>query len=295
LMGPDFATIESRFGAAAELIKNHWPLPPRGLLHLLRPRQARRERLLEEAVADIDECLFEFLARQRKSDFAECGVLQIIALGSRAQGEEFDDRSLRDQLLTLFFAGHETSATSLSWIHYLLSENRDVRSRMQAEVRGVLGQSSTATSDELQRLNYTEQVVNESLRMYSPIHSISRVALEPDTIGGFAIPQGATVYVSLHAIHRLPSLWPNPNHFDPDRFSPAGLADQQRFAFIPFAAGQRNCIGATMAMSELKLVIAQIAQRFELDHDPAHRVVPYAGTTMRPKFGMRMFIRKRSE
>jgi cytochrome P450 len=209
---------------------------------------------------------------------------------SRAQGKEFDDRSLRDQLLTMFFAGHETSASSLSWIHYLLSEYRDVRARLQREVHEVLG-DRTLSPEDVPKLDYTERVINESLRLNSPIHSISRVALEDDVIGGYCIPAGATIYVSLYATHRLPQLWPNPERFDPDRFAPELCAARPRFAFVPFAAGHRNCIGANMAIVELKIVVALLAQRYALDLAPGHRVVQAAGTTMHPRNGMQMLVR----
>jgi cytochrome P450 len=295
LMGSGFAAIEPEFGAAARAIKENWPLPPRNVFALLRPRQTGREKRLEEAVSAMDACLLGFLAERRREGFRNCGVLEHIANGSRDQGDEFDDRSLRDQLLTLFFAGHETSATSLSWIHYLLSEHPDVRQKMRSEIDAVLGDKLDPSAEEVDRLAYTEQVINESLRMYSPIHSISRVALEDDSIGGYSIPAGSMIYVSLHAMHRSPSLWPNPDRFDPERFSPEAVAEQERFAFIPFAAGHRNCIGATMAVVELKLVMAQIAKRFELRHDPSHRIVPTAGTVMHPRGGMPMFIRRRQQ
>src|SRR5690606_5806873 len=139
---------------------------------------------------------------------------------------------------------------------------------------------------------YAEQVVSESLRLYSPIHSISRVALEPDTLGGYAIPQGATIYVSLYAMHRLERLWPDPHRFDPDRFLPERCAARPRFAFIPFAAGHRNCIGATLAMTELKLVVAQIARRFELAIVPGQRIERAAGTTMHPRYGIEMTLHR---
>src|SRR5690606_20896916 len=142
--------------------------------------------------------------------------------------------------------GHETTATSLSWIHYLLDAHRDVRAKLRAEVERVLG-ARVPTAADLDALVYTEQVINEALRLYSPIHSISRVALEDDTLGGYDIPAGATIYVSLHATHRLPSLWPQPDRFDPDRFAPDLVARRPRFAFIPFAAGHRNCVGASTA------------------------------------------------
>ena len=147
------------------------------------------------------------------------------------------------------------------------------------------------TSADVDRLVYTEQVINEALRLYSPIHSLSRVALEDDTLGGFHVPAGATIYVSLYATHRLPSLWPDPDRFDPERFTKDQIARRPRFAFIPFAAGHRNCVGASLAIVELKLAVAMIAQRYDLAVAPGHTVEGEAGTTMHPRYGMNMLIR----
>jgi cytochrome P450 len=213
----------------------------------------------------------------------------MLAAASREQGIDYGDRCLRDQILTVFFAGHETSATSLSWIHYLLSQHPDVRAKLRGEVDRVLGKR-LPTMHDLDELRYTEQVINETLRLYSPIHSISRVALEDDTLGGYTVPAGATIYVSLYATHRLPELWPNPERFDPERFTPDKIAERPRFAFIPFAAGHRNCIGGSAAIVELKLAVACLAQRYELNLAPGQRVEGAAGTTMYPRYGMSMRV-----
>jgi cytochrome P450 len=290
LMGPGFERVADRFCRAAIEVKQQWPLPPRSVTKLLRRRGDGWTDELAAAVRDIDACVYEYLAAERKNDFAGAGLVKMLVDGSRAQGAEFDDRALRDQILTVFFAGHETTATSLSWIHYLLDKNRDARSKLRAEVDSVLG-GRMPTSAELDRLVYTEQVINEALRLYSPIHSLSRVALEDDTLGGYHIPAGATVYVSLYATHRLPSLWPDPDRFDPERFTADAIARRPRFAFIPFAAGHRNCIGGSAAMAELKLAVALIAQRYELTLAPGQRVEGAAGTTMHPRYGMKMLIR----
>ena len=241
LMGPGFARIAERFCEAAMLIKNCWPKPPRGILRLLLRKPTGWTPELGAAIKQIDECVYEYLAEQRKSDFANSALVTMLVQASRAQADEFDDRSLRDQLLTLFFAGHETSATSLCWIHYLLSKHPDVRAKLRREVDTVLG-PRLPTMQDLDQLHYTEQVVNESLRLYSPIHSLSRVAVEDDTLGGYAIPSGSTIYVSLYATHRLAQFWPDPDRFDPERFAPGQNEKRPRFAFIPFAAGHRNCV-----------------------------------------------------
>jgi cytochrome P450 len=245
---------------------------------------------LAAAVREIDACITEYLVSERRRDFAGAGLMKLLVDGSRAQGDEFDDRSLRDQLLSLFFAGHETTAMSLSWLHYLLDRHPEARAKLRAEVNSVLGGRSPTMAD-LDRLVYTEQVVNETLRLYSPIHSISRVALEDDTIGGYQIPAGATIYVSLHATHRLASFWPEPERFDPERFTGDKIERRPRFAFIPFAAGHRNCVGANVAIVELKLAVAMIAQRYELALAPGHRVEGAPGTTMHPRYGMKMLLR----
>jgi cytochrome P450 len=290
LMGPGFGRIADRFCRAAIAVKDRWPLPPRSVRQLLRRRGDGWTDELAAAVRDIDACVYEYLAAERVRDFAGAGLVKMLVDGSRAQGDEFDDRSLRDQILTVFFAGHETTATSLSWIHYLIDAHPEARRKLRAEVQHVLG-DRLPTSADLERLVYTEQVVNEALRLYSPIHSLSRVALTDDTIGGYHIPAGATIYVSLYATHRLPTLWPDPDRFDPDRFTPDKVEQRPRFAFIPFAAGHRNCIGASTAIAELKIAVAMIAQRYELTLAPGQRVEGAAGTTMHPRYGMNMRIR----
>jgi cytochrome P450 len=290
LMGPGFERIAERFCRAAVAIKDSWPRPPRSVAQLMRRRGDGWTEALASAVQAIDACVYEYLAAERRNDFAGAGLVKLLVDGSRAQGDEFDDRSLRDQILTVFFAGHETSATSLSWIHYLLDRNPEARTKLRAEVDRVL-HGRTPTSADLDALKYTEQVINEALRLYSPIHSISRVALTDDMLGGYHIPTGTTIYVSLYATHRLAKHWPEPERFDPERFAPENVERRPRFAFIPFAAGHRNCVGASMAIVELKLAVAMIAQRYELSLSPGQRVEGAAGTTMYPRYGMNMLVR----
>jgi cytochrome P450 len=289
LMGPGFASIAERFCDAAVRVKDGWPKPPRNAWRVLLRRASGWTSELETAIREIDACVYEYLAARRALDFADSGLVSMLAAASREQGVDYGDRSLRDQILTVFFAGHETSATSLSWIHYLLSQHPDVRAKLRGEVDRVLGKR-LPTMQDLDELVYTEQVINETLRLYSPIHSISRVALEDDTLGGYTIPAGATIYVSLYATHRLPELWPNPDRFDPDRFTPEKIAERPRFAFIPFAAGHRNCIGGSAAIVELKVAVACLAQRYELNLAPGQRVEGAAGTTMYPRYGMSMRV-----
>lgn len=290
LLGPDFERIADRFCDAAAAVKETWPAPPRGALQSVLRKSPGWSSRLGTAIAAIDACLYDYLREHRPTGFENCGVLSQLVRGSREQGDEFSDSALRDQILSLFFAGHETSAMSLCWTHYLLSEHRDIRAKLQREAAEALANDAPTIAN-LNELTYTEQVINESLRLYSPIHSISRIALEDDILGGYAIPAGSTIYVSLHATHRLPAHWPDPDRFDPERFAVEPCERRPRFAFIPFAAGHRNCIGGSMAMTELKLAVALLARRYELDLVPGQTIVPAAGTTMHPRYGMRMRVR----
>jgi cytochrome P450 len=290
LLGEPFAEIADEFCIVAADVKKHWPQAPRNIVRAFIPHSKALIARFDAAIAALDDCILGFIQKHRATDFEGCGVLTRIVHASRVEGNEFDDKSLRDQIATLFFAGHETSATGLCWIHWALSRHPEIRARMTAEVRNVLG-DRLPTAEDVHKLDYTQQVIEESLRLHSPIHSISRVAMVDNTVGGYHIPAGVTVCISMYAVHRLAHLYPNPEVFDPSRFEPEQVAARHRFAYLPFAAGHRNCIGAGQALVELKLIVARIAQRFELDLAPGQRVEPAPGTTMYPRHGMKMIIR----
>ena len=292
ILGPGFKEIAEEFCQHASDAKDAWPRAPRSVLGMLKPPSRRLRARFDAAVAGLDRVTYSFLDRHRTNGFEDTGIVGMLARSSAEQGEMYTDVELRDQIMTLFFAGHETSATALTWIHYLLSIHPDVRSKVEQEVAEVIG-DGPPTEEAVENLIYTEQVVNESLRLYSPIHAISRVATEDNTIGGYLIPKGSTVVVSLYATHRLPQYWPDPERFDPDRFSPEECKGRPPFSFIPFAAGHRNCIGGSMAMIELKMIVAQLAQRFRLELVPGHPVELEPGTTMYPRHGMHMTLERR--
>jgi cytochrome P450 len=288
LLGEPFAEIADEFCEIAANVKRHWPQAPRNIVRAFMKPDAKKMALFDAAIEALDKCLLGFVQKHRATDYEGCGVLTRIVHTSRAEGNLFDDKSLRDQLSTMFFAGHETSATGLCWIHWALSNHPAVRARLNAEVATLNGR--IATAEDVHNLQYTQQVIEESLRLHSPIHAISRVAMEDNTVGGYFIPKGQTVVISMYAIHRQDRLYPDAERFDPERFTPENVASRHRFAYLPFAAGHRNCIGAAQAMIELKLIVARIAQRYVLTLDPTQKVEPAPGTTMFPRYGMRMKI-----
>jgi cytochrome P450 len=199
--------------------------------------------------------------------------------------------ALRDELMTFLIAGHETSASGLTWLFYLLSQDEAVQAQLESEVDGLNGRSPTIT--DLPQLPYLTQVMQESLRRYPPSWLISRRALADDRLRDTTIPHRSYVIISPYAIHHHPDYWPNPDCFDPDRFAP-GKADQRpRFAYIPFGGGPRLCIGDRLAQTEMQIITAMITQRFRLHPVEGHQVQAVGRVTIRPRHGMAMRIERR--
>lgn len=293
VLGPAFEERADAVFEITEAIKVNWPVRPGSIFAaLLQARDSGRSRRLEAAVQALDEEVYRLIRRQLAERDDNGCVLETLIAGSQRQGQPFTEKELRDQAITLFMAGYETSAAGLCWTCKALFDHPEVRHRVHTEVDAVLGGRPPERED-LDRLDYLGRVLNESLRLYSPIHAVSRTALENNEIGGYQVRSGCTVAVSMHATHRLPEHWPDPERFDPDRFLPEGCAARSNYAYIPFALGHRNCIGGSLAILENKLILALIAQRYRLDVAPGEKPLPYAGTTMRPRDGLRMVVRPR--
>ena len=292
-LGPAFHERAEAIFEITEAVKHNWPVRPSSIFQAMWPAPDRgRAARLEAAIQALDEEVFR-LVRRHLSDRSDNGsALETLIAGAEKQAQPFTEKELRDQAVNLFFAGFETTTAGLCWTCKALSDHADVRGRVYAEVDAVLGQRAPERGD-LERLEYLGRVLDESLRLYSPVHALSRTANEDSGVGGYAVPRGCTVTVSMHATHRLPEHWPDPERFDPDRFLPERCAARSNYAYIPFAVGHRNCIGGAVAILESKLILALIAQRYFLDVAPGEKPRPYAGTTMRPRDGLRMVVRPR--
>ena len=200
-------------------------------------------------------------------------------------GALFGAAEVYDNAMTFILAGHETTANALAWTLYLLSQFPRIEARVAAEVRAADGEPS--------RMPYTRQVLEESLRLYPPAPFISRDSIGPDRIGTIDIRGGTSVLISPWLIQRHRKLWDAPDYFDPDRFAPGRREAIHRFAYIPFGAGPRICIGMGFAMQEALIVLGQILKRFKLSLVPGHPVVPLARLTLRPQFGLKMTVERR--
>jgi cytochrome P450 len=209
-----------------------------------------------------------------------------------AQRSGMTDRQLRDEMMTLLIAGHETVASALAWTWYLLATDPAAEAKLHAELAAVLG-GRTPQVDDLPDLRYTQAVFEEALRLYPPAWIITRKALADDVIGGCRVPANALVVASPYVTQRQAAFWPDPEAFDPDRFSEARVAGRPRFAYYPFGGGPRLCIGDQFALTEAKLIIAMVAQRCRLTPVPGHPIAVEPGVTLRPKHGLLMRIESR--
>lgn len=231
------------------------------------------------------------IIRRRRDNFHDGGDLlsSLMLARDEQSGQGMDDKQLSDQLMGLLLAGYETTANALTWTWYLLSENPWAGERVRREVRQALdGRSPTAA--DMERIPYLRQVLDESLRLYPPAWMLGRRAIGDDRIGGYDVPAGTVIAISAYTLHRHPSFWENPHSFDPERFNPANSAVRHRFAYIPFGAGPRQCIGNTFGLLEASLILACVAQRYELRMAPGSEVQPQALFVLRPNRDLLMTL-----
>lgn len=245
-------------------------------------------------------------ARKRLNAAIETMIVERRATGDRgdllsmliaAQDEEDENRRMsnkqvRDEALTLFLAGHETSASALTWSLYLLSQNPEVARPLQEEVGRVLAGRNPTYAD-LEQLPYTRMVLSEALRLYPPAWAIARLAMEDVQIGGYPVPKDATLLLSPWVVHHNERYYPEPLKFDPGRWTPENAAARPRMAYFPFGAGARICMGEPFVWMEGTLLLAMIAQKWEMRLEPGFPVELLAEITLKPKHGMRMQLTRR--
>jgi cytochrome P450 len=253
----------------------------------------RQPAAYRRAVAQFEALVAGFLA-ERRADGIDRGDLLAMLLAARDPdtGEGMSDKQLRNEILTIFLAGHETTANALSWIWYLLARHPQAEARLHEELDRVLS-GRVPTYADLAELKWTRMVIEEALRLYPPAHTIARTALGEDRIGGVRVPAGAFISISIYVTHRNPNLWPQPERFDPERFAPAEVARRHRFAYLPFGGGPRICIGSSFALAEAQVVVAAIAQRYRVRLAPGQVVEPIGLITLRPKGGMKVTLEPR--
>ena len=259
---------------------------PEWLTRLVSPRRG------SGSFDELDQ-LVDRLLHGREPDIKPKQLLAcLIAARDSDSGGGMTAKEVRAHIVTIFMAGHETTAQALAWTWYLLSQHPAAEAKLHDELAKVLA-GRIPRHEDLVELRYTRMVIEESMRLYPPAHTLTHQSVAPDEVLGHRIPAGATVLIVPWLLHRKPSLWENPDRFEPERFSPERSAARPRFAYIPFGAGPRVCIGAAFAMEEALLALAMIAQRYRLHLKPGHPVEPQGLITLRPRYGLRMLLERR--
>ncbi len=219
-------------------------------------------------------------------------VAMLMGARDKDSGEPMAERQLIDEVLTLVVAGHETTASALNWTWYLLSQHHDVEARLHAELDALSDETAPSLA-RMEQLAYTQQVVNEALRLYPPGWLLSRRTVQADVLGGYEIPAGTNVLLPLYLLHRHPRFWQDPDRFLPERFAPEHEAERPRFAYMPFAAGPRHCIGETFALYEMLMHLHRIARRFRLIHVPDKPIELEAQINLRTRYPLHMRLERR--
>jgi len=262
--------------------------------HILDRLPLPSNRRFVKAKARIDATIARMIAERRRAPGARSDLLSLLVAASDPEGDggKMTDAQVRDEAVTIFLAGHETTANALTWTWYLLSQNPAVEKRLHEEIDTVLGDRPPGVAD-LPKLPYTEMVLAESMRLYPPAWIIGRRALAEYSVGGHTVPKRSIVVASQWVTHRDPRYFPDPERFDPERFRPEAKAARPKFAYFPFGGGPRVCIGEGFAWMEGVLLLATLARCWRLRLAPGQDVAPAPSITLRPKHGLRMVLERR--
>ncbi len=259
---------------------------PQWLTRFVSPR--RSEAIFDELDRLVDKLLRSHDPTAERQDL----LARLIAARDSQRHDGMTAQEVRANIVTVFMAGHETTAQALAWTWYLLSQHPAAEARLHDELAVAL-EGRAPRHEDLANLHYARMVIEESLRLYPPAHTLAHQSVAADEVLGHRIPAGATVLIVPWLLHRKPALWERPDRFEPERFSPERSAARPRFAYIPFGAGPRVCIGAAFAMQEALIILATIAQRYRLHLKPGYPVEPQGLITLRPRYGLGMLLERR--
>jgi len=254
------------------------------------PKQLRFRRARKDLQRIVDRLVADRLARPDDGSGPADDVLSRLIVSTREETDrQVGEQRMRDELVTLLLAGQETTASTLGWAFYLIDRHPEVRERLHAEAVSVLGDRLPVYED-LRRLTYTVMVLEEVMRLYPPVWMLSRQGQEDDEVGGYHVPAGVDVMICPYTLHRHPEFWPAPERFDPERFDPARAKSRPGYAYLPFGAGPRFCVGNHLGMMEATFVLAMVARDLKLTKAPGYEVVPEPMLSLRVRGGLPMTV-----
>src|SRR6266581_4685205 len=295
LYGAEVTNAAERVGHAMEVVTGRFIINA-SLAMLFRFDIPVRLAIREwRAIRELNEIIGGIIRERRSSDQPREDLLDMLLRARDADGNPMSDTQLRDEVMTLFLAGHETTAIALSWACYLISQNADIEARLAEELQTVLG-GRVPTPEDLPRLPYTEMVLKETMRLYPAVWGIGRRAMEDCELGGYRVPAGSNVFILQWRTQRDARFFPDPDRFDPERWreDPVRSGKIPRFAYFPFGGGPRVCVGASFAMMEATLLLAMIQQKYHLEVASELPIELFASVTLRPKHGIRVIPHRRT-
>jgi cytochrome P450 len=250
-------------------------------------------KLFNQDAREIDEIVYRIINERRQAGADQGDLLSMLLRAQDEDGGRMTDRQLRDEVMTIFLAGHETTALTLCWAWYLLAQNPDVEEKFHAELAEVL-RGRLPTMEDLSRMQYTEKIAKECLRLYPPAYALGREAVDECEIGGYRVPRGAQVFMFQWSTQRDARFFVEPERFSPERWTEEFSNSLPKYAYFPFGGGPRACIGNYFAMMEVMLLLATIGRRFRFSLVPNHPVSLMPAMSLRPKDGIRVVVRNRT-
>ncbi len=247
-----------------------------------------------EAVSSLDSIVYKIIEERRRSPMQSGSDLLSLLLQARdEEGKAMSDLQLRDETVTLMFAGHETTSTALIWTWYLLAKDEGAAEKLRAEVDPILPLGGAPTAQDIPKLRYTNKVFQEALRLYPSVRLIPRTAVNECEVGGYRVPAGSRILMSQYLIHHDPRFYKDPEDFDPDRWTPEMEAELPDYAYFPFGGGPRRCVGEPFAWMEATLIIATVARSWKMSLVPGERYELRPRVGSRPRYGIRLRLTKR--
>ncbi len=243
--------------------------------------------------AVFDDQIFKIIEQRRNNNTNAPDLLNMLmGVEDADSGETMSNQQLRDEIMTMYAAGHETSSNALGWTFYLLAQHPEIVERLRSEAQLVIGNDISPSFENLRRLQYTKQVIQESMRLYPPVWSLGRENLADDVILGYDIPKGSIIFISNYTLQRDPRYWNDPEAFKPDRFNPEAAKSRNKMHYLPFGAGPRMCIGNHFAMMEMQLILSSLVNRFDFELVKDQEIIPQALVTLKPKVGIKMKMKE---